>query len=319
MKIAALIPFRNEEFNLPNCLSSLIGVADFVLGHDDSSSDNSRNVFEDLGGQMIGEHSGLSFSNGDERAIRDLLLTEARKRGATHFLFIDADEVLSDSLRESLRDYCSSLSPGQKILIQWVNLASDENSYFNDQSVFRPLDKDFVIRDHASVFFLSEGGVLHFGRTPNSQSSMPPQIIPPSRGVILHLQHLDEDLYQIKQVRYKCVELIHGTNSAFQINENSAFTLDRSVIISKLPSEFSVRKLVFTSNGIAAIEVQTELIKLFQQYGVKYFEKLEIWHVKVLSEYFVSTVGRPPHSFTASKFFRRIWLKLAVVKRKLLK
>jgi hypothetical protein len=319
MKIAALIPFRNEEFNLPNCLSSLNGVTDFILGHDDSSLDNSRKVFEDLGGQIIGDHSGLSFSTGDERMIRDLLLSEARKRGATHFLFIDADEVLSDSLQANLREYCELLSPGQKIFIQWVNLALDENSYFSDGSVFRPLSKDFIIRDHSSVSFMSDGWSLHFGRTPHAESDIPPQIIPVDRGVVLHSQHLDENLYQIKQVRYKCIELIHGSNSAFQINENSAFTLDQAAMISRLPSEFSAKKLVFKSNDIAAMEIQTELIQLFQEYGVKYFEKLEIWHVGVLRDYFIYTMGRAPRSFTASKLFRRIRLKLVVLMRKSLK
>jgi hypothetical protein len=113
--------------------------------------------------------------------------------------------------------------------------------------------------------------------------------------------------------------LIHGSVSAFQINENSAFTLDQSAIIFRLPSEYSAKKLVFFKNEIAATEIQNEIIQLFQQYGAKHFEKLEIWHVGILREFFISTVGRSPRNFAASKFFRKIRLKIKVVLRRMLK
>ena len=78
MKIAALIMFKNEQFNLPNCLNSIVDVVDLVLGYDDFSSDRSAEIFESMGGVLVGQESGLKHVNGEERDIRSLLLSEAK-------------------------------------------------------------------------------------------------------------------------------------------------------------------------------------------------------------------------------------------------
>ncbi len=77
---------------LPLCLASLRGVADLVVGMDDHSSDRSGDIVREHGGlvlEMDGDLSG--FSQGREKVIRQALVDEARRQGATHFLCLDAD------------------------------------------------------------------------------------------------------------------------------------------------------------------------------------------------------------------------------------
>ena len=77
MKVAALIPFRNESRMLPCCMESLRGVADMVVGMDDHSSDHSGDIVRDKGGIVLETQGELSgFSQGKEKVIRQTLVDE---------------------------------------------------------------------------------------------------------------------------------------------------------------------------------------------------------------------------------------------------
>lgn len=314
MKVAALIPFKNEALNLPNCLNSIKDIVDFVIGYDDSSKDNSRAVFDSFGGIILDSKPGLSFSTGDEKVIREMLLAEAQRLEATIFFFIDADEVVSNYLKINFRSYCASLLPGQAAHINWVNLANDGKSFFPDGGPFQPVYKSFLIRDDGTLTYRPPGkDILHFSRVPNSENLTPPIAIPSKDGSILHLQHLDQDLYMAKQIRYKCLEMVHETSNPFQINDNYAFTLNKAKIVQELPAYYQARDLVFTANELAKNDIYQEIFSLLQDFGVEYFEKLDIWHVKTLREFFEAETGRSPREFRFSKFMRKIKFKIVSI------
>lgn len=316
IKIAALIMFKNEETNLGNCLISLKGSIDFILGYDDHSQDKSKEVFQTHGGEVVGREFNYSFSRGEEREIRTLLMEEARKRGATHFLFIDSDEFFSDTLKINFRLHCEKLFAGQKLLISWVNLAGEGTSKFSDDSPFATQLKDFVVRDHENLTYFDGVWSLHFGRTPLFKSiDVSSVTIPHYDGVILHSQHLDRNSYELKQAKYKCIELIHGSSSAFLINDNTRFTLVNSTNLADLESSETHSVSTFSENSVSNEILYAEIAALFQKYGVKHFEKLEIWHLESLNNYFVTESGRKPRRYRFHKLCRKVLLKLRKIYR----
>jgi hypothetical protein len=314
MKIVALITFKNESSNLVNCLKSISGVVDSILGYDDSSSDDSSSIFQSMGGNLVGTDLGLRFINGQEREIRSALLLEGRKIKGTHFLFIDADEVFSDTLRIHFIRYCAMLVPGQKLNINWVNLGLNGLSYYPVGGEFQPMQKDFVVMDANGLGYNENSSqILHFSRTPSGNNLVEPIALPPIHGAVLHSQHLDRDLYALKQVKYKCLELAKTRISPYQINENSRFTLSDFSAVIPVPDEYRCEQFTFTANQVALNETLLEIFGFFKTSGILYYEKLEIWHIDLLKEHFINLTGRPPKSYKVAKFFRRARFKALVI------
>lgn len=93
MKISAVIITKNEERNIGRCLASLEGVADEVIVVDTFSEDKTIEICEQYGARVIGkEWLGYSATKNfaNEQASHEYILS------------LDADEALSESLRDSI-------------------------------------------------------------------------------------------------------------------------------------------------------------------------------------------------------------------------
>ena len=92
-QISAVIITKNEERNIGRCLDSLAGVADQILVVDSSSTDDTVNICREKGAQVY-TRSWHGYSDqknwGNDQAEHDWILS------------IDADEALSDELKESI-------------------------------------------------------------------------------------------------------------------------------------------------------------------------------------------------------------------------
>ncbi|MFZ1692086.1 MAG: glycosyltransferase family 2 protein [Flavobacteriales bacterium] len=93
MLVSVVIITRNEERNIARCLESLHGVADEVIVVDAESTDATRAIAEAHGAQVhVRPWKGYSDQKNHANAL------------ASHdwILSLDADEVLSDALRDDL-------------------------------------------------------------------------------------------------------------------------------------------------------------------------------------------------------------------------
>ena len=91
--VSAVIITFNEEKNIARCLQSLQGVADEILVIDSLSTDRTGDICLEMGARFISnEWPGYAGQKnfGNEKASHDLILS------------IDADEALSDELRNSI-------------------------------------------------------------------------------------------------------------------------------------------------------------------------------------------------------------------------
>ena len=93
MKISATIITLNEEEKIRQCIESLKNVADEIVVVDSFSTDATKSICEELGVRFI-EQKWLGYS--EQKNLANRLASYE------WILSIDADEVLSDELKESI-------------------------------------------------------------------------------------------------------------------------------------------------------------------------------------------------------------------------
>ncbi len=93
MHLSAVIITFNEERNIGRCLDSLVGVADEVVVVDSFSTDRTAEICREKGARFV-QHA---FAGHIEQ--KNYALTQA---AFDHVLSLDADEALSDTLRQSI-------------------------------------------------------------------------------------------------------------------------------------------------------------------------------------------------------------------------
>lgn len=95
VKISGIVITFNEEKNIERCLRSVQGVCDEIIVIDAYSQDNTKSIAESLGAKVIQNHwkGFLNQKNfAQDKATHDFVLQ------------LDADEVLSKQLQESILD-----------------------------------------------------------------------------------------------------------------------------------------------------------------------------------------------------------------------
>ena len=289
MKIVALIPAKNEETLLPICLKSLSQVADEIIVYDDNSTDSTALVAQEHGAIVISENY-TSASGWPEYEIRERLLLEARSRKATHIISLDADEALTPIFIKVARDHMSDLKPGDVLSLRWITLWKNETVERIDD-VFENLYKDFAFCD--DTISHHQYAFLGVGRVPHSLKGIH-KIVPFGLGGILHFQYATWEKTQIKQAWYRCSELIKSERSAKRINHTYSNTLDNKAVSTRsLPKEWIV-DFKIEQSSITSLWQYQDILRLFDTYGITFFEHLQIWHIQELRKLFIQKAGREP-------------------------
>jgi glycosyltransferase involved in cell wall biosynthesis len=277
MKIIALIPFRNEEWALPTCLSSLKGFCDEIICVDDFSTDNSKNIALSFGCKVYDnlkpENVGWS-----EHSIRERLLNLGRDAGGTHFVCIDADEAITSQFAKNARSILEILKPGQKISMQWLAMWKSLDHFRNDNSVWSNNFKDFIVYDDKSAAY--DYKWLHVGRTPGPNNDETLVRLRPDYGAVMHFQFSNWTNFQIKQCYLRCAELVKKPETDHLINQHYAITLDDAeVYLAALPpgcfSNLPMPDMLNTKTDWRIERIQ----EYFEKFGPAHFSKLNIWHV----------------------------------------
>jgi glycosyltransferase involved in cell wall biosynthesis len=290
MKIIALIPAKNEELLLPICLKSLQAVVDEVIVYDDHSTDNTVAIAKEYGAVVISENY-TTDSGWPEYEIREHLLKEARSRDATHILSLDADEALTPNFAKVARGHLTTLEPGDTLSLRWITLWKNESRERVD-GVFKSLYKDFAFCDdyisHHQYAFLGVGRVPK--TTKGTEHTVPIEL-----GGILHFQYATWEKAQMKQAWYRCSELLKGEKSARRINNMYSISLDSvHVMTQELPLDWTLRLTnVSEFNKKNSWHLET-MSSWFDEYGLLFFEPLQIWHIPELHQLFLEKIGREP-------------------------
>jgi glycosyltransferase involved in cell wall biosynthesis len=200
-------------------------VADAILGYDDGSTDESKNIFLALGGNLLPLIANRTSGQGATLELREYLLSEGRKLGYKYFIVLDCDEIVIESQPSLVRREILSLSPGEKLVMNWVMLHPDGKSYLSKPSVWKPNDKDFAFRDASNLIYPKGSKFVHFSRTPSAESGeLKLRRIPFCDAFTLHFQFFNWELGQIKQCWYRLNEVVTFKHSYKKVNLSYLFT-----------------------------------------------------------------------------------------------
>ena len=254
-----------------------------------------------------------NWGYGGERIVRNKLLDNGRKLGGSHFLILDADECLSSNYIKHAKSEILELKPGNALALPWVNLWKKFDQTCGQGTPWAPQLKDFAFADPGEVCYPER--LLHFSRTPLSNPGES-WIKSKKDGVVLHTQFAQWERTQIKQAWYRCLELIFTKQKARHINLTYEITKDSAV-----KEVFSAKKEWINGirfpKDIGNLESNWHLQEIFiwfERFGPVFFERLDIWHIKELKDYFEANIGRSPKSPLYPSIFRK---KAAILRQKI--
>jgi hypothetical protein len=325
MKIIALIPFKNEEHFLPTCISSIKNCVDDIVAVDDGSTDSSREILETAGVKVYdsdnpgksAEIKGKRHEAGwDEIAVRQSLLDKGRSAGGTHFLCLDADEAITTPLAKNLREICRELSPKEYVNIMWLSVWESLNKYTDTSTLGTAPSVMGLFQDDQKYNFTTHavhnGSGMHVNRVPSITlfrpqrglrfNQHPPDgrfILDQNQGALLHYAWLFWHNMQLKQCWYRVSEfLVRGPRSRKKVNSMYLSGRDPkpSGPILDIPTEWvdGIVQPKAHPSDILRKDLLDSTVKQFDRMGIKWFEGLDIWHVKELREEFVKRKGREP-------------------------
>lgn len=309
--IAALLAFRNEEIFMETYMLHMSKFADIILGFDDDSSDNSRDIFLRNGGILVPKLFGRDSGQGATLDIREQLLLEGRKKGYSKFIVLDCDEVIIAKKPEVLKSKIAELGDGSKLLMKWIMSDQSGKRYLNEQSVWSPKDKDFAFSDCPNMEYPKDRKFVHFSRTPSCRVSDPHHVIVDSEdSFVLHLQFLNWELGQIKQCWYRLREVLHLGRSFTTVNETYKFTKEKPD--ESLSTPFACGTMVdFSESEARSFPVAESWyfrdIKVMLQRTRKFrVRNIDIWHLDIMQELYFDTYGTG-HSFSYIASYLERW------------
>lgn len=135
--IVAMMRVRNEAATIKYAIKSIASHVDQIVIFDDHSNDETRDRIEECRAEGLPiELIPADAWVFNEAFIHQELVDRGRQLGGTHFIQVDADEILSDEITPKvLRTIMSAMQPGDILALPWLNLASDMSAYYSESLV----------------------------------------------------------------------------------------------------------------------------------------------------------------------------------------
>ncbi|MDZ4131253.1 MAG: glycosyltransferase, partial [Hydrogenophaga sp.] len=158
-KIVGLVPVRNEEQYIDQCLRALALYTDAIIVLDDVSTDNTVAIVESLAKECHIERiikKTIWFR--DEPGDRNKMLQAGREIGGTHFISLDADEMFTAPCKDNnfLRNKILSMEPGDRMKLLWINLWKNVSHFWVDTD-----ENNRTVGDMRRFIFCDDGFSEH--------------------------------------------------------------------------------------------------------------------------------------------------------------
>lgn len=222
MKLIATMPVRNEAWVIGFSLRVALLWCDEIVVLNHASTDRSVDIIADLMRENPGRIHLISVPElqWDEMQHRQMMLTESRRRGATHIAIVDADEVLTANLLERDGGTWGSemrhgIAPGFICQLPGYNLRGGLNRY-HANGIWGNRWFSTTFKDAPD---LGWSGDKHHSREPGPRKLTPyqPQWMPQGRGGILHLWGASEQRLVAKHALYKVRDVLRWPDRRAQI------------------------------------------------------------------------------------------------------
>lgn len=275
MKIIVLTPVKNEEWILDQFLKSCSIFADHILIADQNSTDKSVEIASKYDKVTIIKNESLDFNEGDRQK---LLINKSRELfGPGNFLLaLDADEIItSNSLYSNDWNIIKESKKGTVFLFDKPTPLFDLDLALRYREGF-PLG--FI--DDGSEHFPSE---IHSARVPTPKNAV---TIFVKNISFLHLCFMRKNVQFSKNRYYCCLERIQKKNKlrsrrlfySFYKPKDYIKTGNTEIIDKnwyELYEKMGVNLKGFKEETYYYMDF--EVLKFFNVYGIKFFNKEPIW------------------------------------------
>lgn len=279
-KIVGLVPMRNEELLIADCLRALAMVTDAIVVLDDASEDSSMAIVKSLQKECNIEriHEKKIWYR-DEPGDRNIMLKLGREIGGTHFVVIDADEMLTANLVKNnyLRNLILDLVPGDKMNMHWIRLWKKIDQFRTDG-----LLKEVIFCDDGKSSYQS--GFIHTSRIPNNLIDGKNLYIKPyfTYG-LLHYQAVNWRNMEIRRAWYRCIIRVRKPEyTDAQVNASCACHEDENnITLAQCPAEWFDGYSFFNPAVYEANDIwrEKQVITWLKTYGKGFFKGLDMWHI----------------------------------------
>ncbi len=246
---------------------------------DDASTDNSVSLVQKLRRKYnIEKIITKKIWLRAEAADKNTLLREGRKQGGTHFIVLDADELVSSNCIQNnyLRKRILALRSGDCLRLYWISLWKDIDQYNQNKSFL----KEFIFCDNGRCSY--DTSFLHTPRVPDNLNGRKIVLEAPKYG-ILHFQFVHWENFLIKQAWYQCLEKVRTPNKpTYAIKEPYMETKnEQNQCIAPIRPEWFTYFTFFDSSCYQIPEKwrRPQVNEWFALYGEHYFNDLDIWDV----------------------------------------
>lgn len=157
-RLVGIAKFRNEGEKVRACVTSLLAYCERVVVYDDRSVDGCcLQLASEFGDRVdVSRNTSHGFN---EQKIYDYLFAQARRRGATHIMHLDADELLASRLASCIDQIIATLEPGEAFSAPWTQVY-DERAI--DFGAFRSLPLDIKgLPPYKDVIYCDDGAAIH--------------------------------------------------------------------------------------------------------------------------------------------------------------
>jgi glycosyltransferase involved in cell wall biosynthesis len=286
-KIIGLVPVRNEEAYIDQCLRALALYTDAIIVLDDASTDNTVAIVESLAQEChIDRIIKKAVWKRDEPGDRNKLIQAGREIGGTHFIVLDADEMFTASCLKNnfLRNKILALEPGDWLRLHWIRLWKSIN-----QVRFETNPEKRIFCDIRPFIFCDDGvseyrsNFIHTSRFPTTLTEGKDITITPVETYgVLHFQAVNWRNMRVRQAWYRCIEHIRSPEKTVErINrEYAAYESDNNCQLVSCSSAWFEYPF-FDRTAYEAPEQwrEKEILSWFTQYGMKFFADLDIWEI----------------------------------------
>ena len=284
MKSILLMPVKNEEWIIGSTLEYMHDLFDHIIISDQESTDNTIETTKKFSNITYLKNTRKLHSN----IVRWELLENSRRLFGNHNLIacIDADELIPKKLYLNQMKNILKEPPGTVFYSSWVQLWRSINQYRNDNSVWNPKKniKEFMFIDNGSMNYERTETINdHTTRIPNLGVENKKKLNFP----LLHLQFVNWERSQLKQVWYMCNEKVAGNNSedinSKYINSQNENNIKLSRTKKKWLSDFLLNEEILKQDHFSEWYVK-EIDELFSKHGVEEFLELNIWHLEKIND-----------------------------------
>ena len=270
--IICLTPVKNEAWILDRFLKAASLWADYIIVADQYSTDGSKDICKKYAKVIWIENNSVAFN---EPGRQKLLIDAARKiEGPRLLIALDADEMLSPNFDSPEWGTMLYASPGTIFVFERANL--------NPDLVTMWVEKDLVfgyMDDGAE----HTGAIIHSMRFPISKKG---DVFHLHSIKVLHFQYLETQRLRSKHAWYQCFERVQFPEKSnvkiFRIYNHYLNSVGRAVC--EIPKEWFTL-FVEQQVDITSVVVEqmlwwdTQVLDYMNQYGIRYFARLNIWTI----------------------------------------